>query len=300
MKALETQVFGMTMKNPLVMASGTYGFGEELAHLYNPSLCGGISSKGITRYPKPGNPGIRIWETPSGILNSIGLENPGVEHFVAVESQEMAKLGTKVFVNLGGNTLEEYVEAVELLEGAPYDVLELNISCPNVKEGGMAFGLRCDSAALVTREVVKRCSRPVVVKLSPNGESVAELARAVEAEGAQGVSLVNTFLGMAIDVTRKAFVFDRVTAGLSGPAIRPIALRMVYEVAHAVDIPVMGLGGIATWEDVVAFMMAGARCVQIGTSHFANPRVVPEILEGLEEYCAREGLKSLDEIWKVL
>lgn len=296
MNLLQTEFLGYRMKNPLIMASGTYGYGRELENFYDPALCGGISSKGITRFPKPGNSGIRVWETPSGLMNSIGLENPGVEHFCKEEIADMRKIDTLLLVNLGGNTMEEYIEGVEMLNERDYDVLELNISCPNVKEGGMAFGLTCRSAAAVTKEVVKRSKVPVVVKLSPNGENPAELAKAVEAEGAHGVSLVNTFQAMAIDVDRKCAVFDNVYAGLSGPAILPIALRMVHQTAKAVKIPVVGLGGISTVKDVLAFLMAGATCVQIGTANFHDPFVVPKILKDLQEYVEKEGLGNISEI----
>ncbi|MDO5714200.1 MAG: dihydroorotate dehydrogenase [Tissierellia bacterium] len=300
MNPLETKLLDFTLKNPLIMASGTYGFGRELEMYYSPNILGGISSKGLTRYPKPGNSGIRIWETPSGMLNSIGLENPGVEHFCEYEVEDMRKIDTLLMVNLGGNTLDEYIEGVEFLNEVDIDILELNISCPNVKEGGMAFGLTCDSAAKVTSEVVKRSKHPVIVKLSPNGEDVSSLAKSVEDVGACGVSLINTLQGMAVDVKNKRIVFDNIYAGLSGPAVKPIALRMVHQVAKAVSIPVIGLGGISNARDVLEFLMVGATCVQIGTANLFDPRAVPKIIEDLEIYCIEEGIKNLSEICGIL
>lgn len=300
MKELETKLLGFTLKNPLIAASGTYGYGREFERFYPPDILGGISSKGLTRYPKEGNRGIRIWETPSGMMNSIGLENPGVEHFCKYEVQDMRKIDTLLMVNLGGNTTEEYIEGIEFLNEADIDIVELNISCPNVKEGGMAFGLTCDSAERITAEVMKRSEHPVIVKLSPNGENPGELAKAVEAAGADGVSLINTVQAMAVDVKRRKVVFDNVYAGLSGPAIKPIALRMVHETVKSVSIPVIGLGGISSAEDVLEFIMAGATCVQIGTANFADPYTVPKIIRDLESYCKREHISNLSEIRGIL
>lgn len=297
---IEVKICEKTLKNPIIMASGTYGFGEEYKRFYDPSILGGISSKGLTLNAKPGNKGIRIWETPSGIMNSIGLENPGVKHFVEEIAPKMNQLGTKVFVNLGGNSLEEYLEATEMLNDIEMDFLELNISCPNVKEGGMAFGLRCEDAGFITGEVKKRTKHPLIVKLSPNGDAISELAKHCEAEGADGISLVNTFQALAVDVRKKEFVFDNITAGLSGPAIFPIALRMVREAAGAVKIPIIGMGGIQSVEDVLAMLMVGASAVQIGTMNFSRPRIGEELIQGLEEYVKKEKLKSIEEIVGIL
>lgn len=281
---LQVNLGGIILKNPLIAASGTYGYGREYERYYSPSLLGGISSKGITRYPKPGNSGIRIWETPSGIINSIGLENPGVEYFAQYVASEMNSLGTNVFINLGGNTVEEYVEGIEILNGVDCAAIELNISCPNVKHGGMAFGVEADAAYLVVKEVMAKTRHKVFVKLSPNARDIVEVAKAVEEGGATGISLVNTFLAMAIDVDKKCNVFDNGYAGLSGPAIKPIALRMVHQVCRAVSIPVIGMGGITNYRDVLEFLMAGATAVQVGTYHFMNPHAVPQLLKELDDY----------------
>lgn len=293
---LETKIGEYSLKNPLITASGTYGYGEEYEGFYDPSILGAIASKGITYIPKKGNTGIRVWETPAGMMNSIGLENPGVDHFCKEEFPKMKKYKVPILANLGGNTLEDYLKGVDLLNEIDVDFIELNISCPNVKEGGLAFGLSCQSAARVTGEVVKRAKHPVIVKLSPNGESVADLAKSVEAEGAYGVSLINTVQAMAVDVDKKKIVFDNVYAGLSGPCIFPLALRMVHQVAQAVKIPVIGIGGIASAKDVLAMLMVGASAVEIGTMNFHDPYLVPKILRDLEDYCQAEKIDHLSEI----
>ena len=280
----EIDLAGIKLKNPIIMASGTYGYGEEFKNFYDPKILGGISSKGITRHPKKGNEGIRIWETPSGILNSIGLENPGVEEFVKEKIYSMQELGTEIFVNLGGNTIEEYVESTKILNDYEFAAIELNISCPNVKEGGMAFGMDKDSAAKVVREVMKVTNKKVFVKLSPNAGDIVGIAKAVEAEGATGLSLINTILGMAIDLNREEIVFNNTYAGLSGPAVKPIALRILHQVARAVDIPIIGMGGITSYKDVLEFLMAGATAVEIGTYNFMNPKAGAEIISDLEKY----------------
>lgn len=297
---LKTDLAGIELKNPIIMASGTYGFGEEFKNYYSPEILGGISSKGITRFPKPGNTGIRIWETPSGILNSIGLENPGVEEFVKEKLHDMNELGTKVFVNLGGNTVEEYVEAVEILNDYDFDAIELNISCPNVKEGGMAFGMEKDSAANVVKKVMAKTNKKVFVKLSPNAGDLVGIAKAVEAEGATGISLINTILGMAIDVDREEVVFDNTYAGLSGPAVKPIALRMVNQVAKNVNIPIIGMGGITNYRDVLEFLMAGATAVQVGAYNFMNPEGPKEIIEDLEKFLESKNKTVADYVKKLV
>ncbi|MDO5036731.1 MAG: dihydroorotate dehydrogenase [Tissierellia bacterium] len=300
MGKLSCQIGDLSLKNPLIMASGTYGFGEIYSKFYDPSLVGGISSKGLTYPPKEGNEGIRIWETPSGIMNSIGLENPGLKTFIQEIYPQMRKLDTALILNLGGNCMEDYLEGVALLNDLDIDILELNISCPNVKEGGLAFGLKAESARAITQEVVQISRHPVMVKLSPNGDSVADLAQACQEAGAAALSLVNTFQAMAIDVDKRQAVFDNIYAGLSGPAIYPIALRMVHQVVQAVDIPVVGIGGVSSARDVLGMIMAGAQAVQIGTGNLVRPGLVPEILRDLEAYMDREGLTSLDEIRGIL
>lgn len=299
MNRLETEFLGVKFKNPLVGASGTYGYGEDYKDYYPVDLIGGISSKGVTYNPKPGNSGIRLQETPSGLLNSIGLENPGIHEFVKHELKDMTSLGPRIFVNLGSNTLDEYLKSAEILNDYDFDFIELNISCPNVKEGGMAFGIKCESSEMITRRIKEISKHKIVVKLSPNAENIVENALAVEEGGADGISLVNTFLGMAIDLEKRKPVFDNVYAGLSGPAIKPIALRMVHQVSHAVKIPVMAIGGVAGYRDVLEFIMAGARLVQVGTYNFMNPYGVKEILEDLEKYL-EENDTTIEKLYKII
>ena len=293
---LELTLCGVALKNPVIAASGTFGFGHEYAEVFDVSRLGGISGKGLTLYGSSGNKGQRVYETPSGMLNSIGLENPGVQHFVEHEAGYMRALGPAVIANLGGHCEEDYLEGARLLNDADIDILELNISCPNVKAGGMAFGMLPDTAADITRKVKAVSRHPVMVKLSPNAPELVLVAKACEEAGADALSLVNTFLGMGIDVKQKRAVFENVYAGLSGPAILPIALRMVHQVAHAVKIPVVGMGGITSAEDALKFLMAGARAVQVGTMTFVNPKAMLEIIDGLAAYCEREKLANLQEI----
>lgn len=293
---LKTELLGCTMKNPLIGASGTYGFGEEYAPFYDPEIIGGISSKGLTLNPRPGNTGQRVYETPSGIMNSIGLENPGVKHFIEEILPEMRKMDTVILANLGGHSVEDYLIAAEMLNDAAIDMIELNISCPNVASGGMAFGLHCQDAAAITTKVKEVSRHKILVKLSPNGDNPAELAKACEAAGADGISLVNTFQAMAVDVKNRRPVFDNVYAGLSGPGIFPIALRMVRDAARAVKIPVVGMGGIRSAEDVIAMIMVGAEAVEIGTMNLVDPHIVPKLIADLETYMKEENIGSLDEI----
>lgn len=293
---LKTELLGCTMKNPLIGASGTYGFGEEYAPFYDPEIIGGISSKGLTLNPRPGNTGQRVYETPSGMMNSIGLENPGVKHFIEEILPEMRKMDTVILANLGGHSVEDYLIAAEMLNDAAIDMIELNISCPNVASGGMAFGLHCQDAAAITAKVKEVSRHKILVKLSPNGDNPAELAKACEAAGADGISLVNTFQAMAVDVKNRRAVFDNVYAGLSGPGIFPIALRMVRDAARAVAIPVVGMGGIRSAEDVIAMIMVGAQAVEIGTMNLVDPHIVPKLIADLETYMEEENIGSLDEI----
>ena len=287
---------GVNFKNPVVLASGTCGFGREFYDLFPLEKLGGISSKGLTLNPRGGNEGIRIWETPAGIMNSVGLENPGVEGFIAKDLDWVNSLDLVNIVNLGGHSMEDYIEAVERLNEVKLDILELNISCPNVKQGGMNFGVKTDLAQEVVRTIRKICRHKLVVKLSPNAENIVDLAKACESEGADGLSLTNTFLGMAIDINKKKPVFDNGYAGLSGPAIKPIALRMVHQVCHNVNIPVMGLGGISNWRDAIEFIMAGATVIQVGTANFMAPEKGVEIVEGIEQYMIDNNIKDLSEI----
>lgn len=283
-------------KNPLIMASGTFGFGKEYNEIYDIQKLGGVSSKGLTLNKRDGNNGIRVWETPSGMMNSVGLENPGVQGFIDNELQFFKELDTVRIANVGGGTLEDYVEGVKLLNNQPIDMIELNISCPNVKAGGMAFGIKNEVAREVVRAVRAATTLPLVVKLSPNAEDIVGMAKVCEEEGADGISLVNTLKAMAIDINKRKPVFENVYAGLSGPAIKPIALRMVHEVCKNVSIPVMGMGGIMTAEDAIEFIMAGATCIQVGTANFINPKIGLEIIEGIKSFMTKEGINSLDEI----
>lgn len=296
MADLRVNLCGFELKNPIIMASGTFGFGKEYGEIYDVSLLGGISSKGLTLIAKPGNEGMRVHETPSGMMNSVGLENPGVQGFIDRELDDFSKLDTCRIVNLGGGCEDDYVEGARLLDDKDFDIVELNISCPNVKHGGMAFGIKSEVAREVVRSVRKTTKKPLIVKLSPNAEDIVEMAKVCQEEGADGISLVNTFKAMAIDIHKRRPVFNNVTAGLSGPAIKPIALRMVYEVCQAVTIPVVGMGGIMTAEDVIEFIMAGATCVQIGTANFTNPRIGQDIIADLNRFMDENGIKSLDEI----
>lgn len=297
---LLTTLLGVIMKNPVIAASGTFGFGREYSEHMEASLFGGISSKGLTLSGSNGNDGERIYETASGILNSIGLENPGVRNFIKNEFPFMRQLGPAVIVNLGGHSENDYLEGASLLNEIAYDILELNISCPNVREGGMAFGMKPANAGDIVKKVKQVINRPLLVKLTPNAEDIVSIAKACEQAGADGLSLVNTFLGMAIDIKTRAPVFKNVYAGLSGPAIMPLALRMTHAVAHAVSIPVVGLGGITSAEDALCFLMAGAVAVQIGTANFIDPNSIKWIVEGLTDYCVRSGLNNINEIHRIV
>ena len=296
MANLSVKFGNIEFKNPLIMASGTFGFGKEYAEIYDIEKLGGISSKGLTLEKRDGNKGMRVFETPSGMMNSVGLENPGVKGFIENELQFFKKLDPVRIANLGGGTLDDYIKGVELLNNQPIDMIELNISCPNVKAGGMAFGIKNEVAREVIRAVRAKTTLPLIVKLSPNAEDIVGMAKVCEEEGADGISLVNTFKAMAIDINKKKPVFENIYAGLSGPAIKPIALRMVHEVCKAVNIPVMGMGGITTWQDAIEFIMAGATCIQVGTANFINPRIGLDIIEGIKKYMEEEGINSLDEI----
>lgn len=304
---LSCSIAGITFKNPIVMASGTFGFGREYSRFYDVSTLGGFVGKGLTLHPKEGNKGTRMAETAAGMMNSIGLENPGISAFLADECASWQSLDTVRIVNLGGGTLEDYALGAELIEEheqkvrketgrSSIDMIELNISCPNVKEGGMAFGIQTCAAQGVVRAVREKTTLPLIVKLSPGAEKLTEMALMCEHEGADALSLINTMSAMKIDIRRRKSVFEHGYAGLSGPAIKPIALRMVHQVAHAVSIPVFGMGGITTAEDVIEFIMAGADAVQVGTANFVNLRTGPDLIEGVAAWMEQEGVKSLSEI----
>ena len=293
---LSVEIAGVPFKNPIIAASGTFGFGEEYHELYDVGCLGGISSKGLTLHPKDGNEGIRVWETAAGMMNSVGLQNPGVEAFIDHGIAQMRRFGNVLIANMGGHSMEDYITGATMLSNADSDMLELNISCPNVKSGGMAFGIKADVAREVVTAVRKVCHKPLIVKLSPNAENIVEMALACEEAGADALSLVNTFQAMAIDIHKRKPVFNNVYAGLSGAAIKPIALRMVHSVCKQVHVPVIGIGGIYTAEDVLEFIMAGAQAVQIGTVNFNNPLVGQEILNNLSQLCQAEGIADINEI----
>lgn len=293
---LAVEVAGIRMATPIMGASGTFGFGMEYEDFLDLADVGAVVSKGITPKPRAGNGGVRIAETPAGMLNSIGLENPGIEAFCRAILPEAAKLPTSFIVNISAGTAEEYGEMAAMLDVDGVDGIEVNISCPNVREGGIVFGTDPVQAARVTKEVKKHTKKPVIVKLSPNVTDIAQMARAVEEAGADAVSLINTLTGMVIDVERRQPLLGNVTGGLSGPAVKPVALRMVYQAAQAVSIPVIGMGGIQTGADVAAFMLAGASAVEIGAENFANPRVVVEAAEELDAYLERQGIERAGDL----
>ena len=293
---ISREICGVKFKNPVIAASGTFGFGREYSEFYNVSMLGGISTKGLTLYKREGNDGIRVHETKGGMLNSVGLQNPGIDEFIEKELPYMEKLNTNVIANVGGSNIEQYLEAVEKLNNTSVHMIELNISCPNVKSGGMAFGIKCDTAYEVVKEVKAVCRKPLIVKLSPNAEDIVAMAQSCREAGADALSLINTVKAMAIDVKKRKPVFENIFAGLSGPAVKPLALRMVYEVSKAVDIPVIGLGGIMSGMDAIEFIMAGATAVQIGTANFMKPDICVDIIEEIREFMFKEGIKNLDEI----
>lgn len=285
------------LKNPVMTASGTFGYGEEFADFIDLSRIGGIVVKGTTLRDRQGNAYPRMAETPSGMLNAVGLQNKGVDYFIQHIYPRIKDVNTSIFVNVSGSTIEDYIitsEKINELDKIPG--IELNISCPNVKEGGMAFGTSCLSAAQVVREVRRVYKKELMVKLSPNVTSISDIALSVEAEGADSVSLINTLLGMAIDAHKRKPVLSTVTGGLSGPAVKPVALCMVWQVAKAVKIPVVGMGGIMNATDAVEFLLAGASAIQIGTANFINPAITTEVLEGIESYMLRYGVNDISEL----
>ncbi len=294
---LMSTVCGVNFKNPVIAASGTFGFGHEFSEVYDLSLLGGIATKGTTLNPKTGNPGCRAAETPSGMMNSVGLENPGVRAFIDKELPFLRTQDTVILANIGGGTIAEYTEAVAIAsEASGVHMIELNISCPNVAHGGMAFGIEECAAKEVVSEVRKVCKLPLAVKLSPNAHNLVRVAQSVEEAGADAISLVNTFSAMKIDIYKRKSVFRNLYAGLSGPAIKPIALRMVNEVYKAVKIPIIGLGGIRTGEDAIEFIMAGASLVQVGTANFMDVRACLNVTDGIKAFLNNQNIKDLSEI----
>lgn len=294
---LKVNVCGVEFKNPVIPASGTYGYGREYECLYPLSKLGGISVKGTTLKPRQGNQGPRVAETPAGMLNSVGLQNGGAEKFLNYELPNLLTKDTRIIANIAGASIEECAELASLINPSAVDMVELNISCPNVKQGGAAFGTDCSVAAAVTAAVKKELpDKPLMVKLSPNVTSITDIAKAVEAAGADALSLINTLLGMRIDIKTRRPILRNNVGGLSGPAVFPVAVRMVWQTANAVKIPVIGMGGISTWEDAVEMMMAGASAVQVGAAIFADPYAPVKIIDGLEKYCEDNGIANISEI----
>lgn len=296
MADLTVNIAGVEFKNPVITASGTFGFGREYSEFYPLKEIGGLSCKGITLKPRMGNPPPRIAETPSGILNAVGLQNPGVDHFIEQDLPWLKEQETVVIANIAGNTPEEYAQMAEKLSESSVDMIEMNISCPNVKHGGVQFGTSCQSVGAITREVRAHCKKPLMVKLSPNVSDIAEIARTAESEGADALSLINTLTGMRIDINTRRPIIRNNTGGLSGPAVFPVAVRMVWQTAGAVKIPVVGMGGISTWRDAVEMMLAGASAIQVGTALFSDPYAPLKIKEGLNRYLDDQGIASVTEL----
>ncbi len=287
---------GIEFKNPIVTASGTFGFGEEFAEYAPLSEYGGIGTKGLTRHPRAGNKPPRIAETPSGILNSVGLQNPGVEYFAEHIMPELAREDTHIIANMSGNTIEEYCEMAEILSETDAAIIEVNISCPNVKHGGLAFGTDCNTVYELTKAVKTHSKKPIVVKLSPNVTSITDIAKSAEQGGADGLSLINTLLGMVIDVNTRRPILANNMGGLSGPAVKPVAVRMVYQVSQAVNIPLIGMGGIASGYDVIEFILAGATLTALGTEMFRDPALILRVKQEIEEYMTRFGISDIKEL----
>ena len=296
MADLSVKVAGVAFDNPLIAASGTFGFGREYGAFYPLSALGGISCKGITLKRRDGNPPPRIAETPSGILNAVGLQNPGVDVFIEEDLPWLKQQGTVVIANIAGNTVEEYCQMAEKLSETDVNMIELNISCPNVKSGGVQFGTSCESVGNITSEVRRYCKKPLIVKLSPNVTDIASIAQSAEAAGADAVSMINTLTGMRIDIHTRRPIIRNNTGGLSGAAVFPVAVRMVWQVANAVKIPIIGMGGITTWEDAVEMLMAGATALQIGTVLFSDPYAPVKINEGLAKFMDENGIENVSEL----
>lgn len=289
-------IAGVTFKNPVMTASGTFGSGMEYSDFVDLNRLGAVVTKGVANVPWPGNPTPRVAEVYGGMLNAIGLQNPGIDVFLERDIPFLAQFDTKVIVNVCGKSVEDYLEVVERLGDTAVDMLEINVSCPNVKEGAIAFGQKTESLYDITSQIKAKARQPVIMKLSPNVTDITELAKAAEAAGADAISLINTLTGMKIDVHRRSFVLANKTGGLSGPAIKPVAVRMVYQASHAVKIPVIGMGGIATAEDAIEFLLAGASAVAVGAMNFVNPYTTMEIIEGIEKYMEKYGVEDIAEL----
>ena len=287
---------GVELKNPVMTASGTFGSGAEYSEFYDLGALGAVVTKGVANVPWPGNPTPRIAETASGMLNAIGLQNPGIDVFIERDIPFLRRFDTKIIVNVCGKTIADYCEVVEKLSDQPVDMLEINVSCPNVKEGGIAFGQKPEALETVTREVKKYARQPVIMKLSPNVTDITEMARAAEAGGADVLSLINTLTGMKIDIHRRTFAIANQTGGLSGPAVKPVAVRMVYQAARAVSLPVIGMGGICNGEDAMEFILAGAAAVSVGTANFNNPYAAKETAEGIRAYMEKYQIEDIKDL----
>ena len=296
MKDTKVTIAGVEFKNPVMTASGTFGSGAEYSEFVDLNRLGGVVTKGVANVSWPGNPTPRIVETASGMLNAIGLQNPGIDMFVKRDIPFLKQFDTKIIVNVCGHSQEEYLEVVERLAEEPVDMLEINISCPNVKEGGIAFGQDPKAVEAITRAVKDKARQPVIMKLSPNVTDITEMARAAEAGGADALSLINTLTGMKIDIYRQTFALANKTGGMSGPAVKPVAVRMVYQTAQAVSIPIIGMGGISTAEDAIEFILAGATAVSVGTANFFNPYATVEIVEGIEKYMEQMNVEHISEL----
>ena len=296
MADLKVNIAGVEFQNPVIGASGTVGFGREYGEFYPLSVFGGISCKGITLQPRQGNPAPRIAETPSGMLNAVGLQNPGVDHFIQNDLSWLKEQNTVVIANIAGNTYEDYCQMAEKLSVTDVDMIELNISCPNVKSGGVQFGTSCESVGAITKAVRQFCKKPLIIKLSPNVTDIVSIAKSAEYEGADAVSMINTLTGMRIDIHNRRPIIRNNTGGLSGSAVFPVAVRMVCQVAQAVKIPVIGMGGITTWQDAVEMMIAGASALQIGTVLFKDPYAPVKINEGIKQFLDENNISSVTEL----
>lgn len=296
MSRMKVNLAGVELKNPVMTASGTFGSGAEYSEFVDLNKLGAVVTKGVANVPWPGNPTPRVTETASGMLNAIGLQNPGIDVFCERDIPFLKKYDTKIIVNVCGKSTKDYCEVVERLGNEPVDMLEINVSCPNVKEGGIAFGQNPKALEDITKEVKKYAKQPVIMKLSPNVTDITEMAKAAEAGGADVLSLINTLTGMKIDINRRTFAVANKTGGLSGPAIKPVAVRMVYQVANAVNIPIIGMGGIASAEDALEFIMAGATMVAVGTANFNDPMTTIKVIEGIQSFMKKNGIKDIAEI----
>lgn len=296
MADLSVKIAGVEFSNPLIAASGTFGFGREYSEFYPLNKLGGISCKGITLKRRDGNPPPRVAETPSGILNAVGLQNPGVDAFIKDDLPWLKQQKTVVIANIAGNTPEEYCKMAEKLSDTDVDMIEMNISCPNVKSGGVQFGTSCESVGAITDAVRRHCKKPLIVKLSPNVTDIAEIAKAAESNGADAISMINTLTGMRIDINTRRPIIRNNTGGMSGPAVFPIAVRMVWQVSNAINIPIIGMGGISTWQDAAEMLIAGASALQIGTVLFSDPYAPIKINEGLNRFLDENGLKSVSQL----